>query len=374
MKDERYCIVTAGKKAENVYKRMKERINIVAFADNDAKKWKNKIGDTEVNSFREIAARYLERQIDSFIIPGDMPTALMNNLISQMLLLNIKDEDIYLSMLGDDIDKEISLKRYNDVNSLNYVEAAIVEHCNLNCKSCSHFSPLVKRKEYDIKFFEKDVCELRKRIDKITVFRILGGEPLLNNILSDYLIVVKERFPDSDLRIVTNGLLIPQMDRQLIDIILKLNITIDISVYPAVFPKLENILKFLAEQNIRYNLQFIRKFNKIIDLKGKEFPFENKKDFLRCGCTNIYEGKMSICPVVMFINRLNEAFDIELSQDGLIDLYDKNLSGKKLVQLLEKSVPLCRNCGVFWQNPNEGEIWEALCGRKPKLEDWLIRK
>ena len=56
----------------------------------------------------------------------------------------------------------LSVKKvFNDftvknASMLNYVEVQIADHCNLNCKYCSHFSPIADTHFYDLKQYEKE--------------------------------------------------------------------------------------------------------------------------------------------------------------------------------------------------------------------------
>ncbi len=43
---------------------------------------------------------------------------------------------------------------------LDHIEIHLVEHCNLNCKYCSHFSSIAEKKFYDVNKYEKDMARL----------------------------------------------------------------------------------------------------------------------------------------------------------------------------------------------------------------------
>jgi hypothetical protein len=56
-----------------------------------------------------------------------------------------------------------------------------VDHCNLNCKGCTAFSPVAEEKFMDVNMFERD-CERLAELTggKIELIDLLGGEPLLH--------------------------------------------------------------------------------------------------------------------------------------------------------------------------------------------------
>ncbi len=67
----------------------------------------------------------------------------------------------------------------------------MADHCNLNCKGCVHFSPLVRESVFPkLSDVERDFIRLREIIEYIDTIRILGGEPRLNPELSRYLEMV----------------------------------------------------------------------------------------------------------------------------------------------------------------------------------------
>ena len=57
----------------------------------------------------------------------------------------------------------------------------IVDHCNLNCKCCGHFSPLAPKGFLDINTFERDLKRLHELLyGHIHCFELMGGESLLH--------------------------------------------------------------------------------------------------------------------------------------------------------------------------------------------------
>ena len=61
-----------------------------------------------------------------------------------------------------------------------YLETHLCDHCNLNCKSCSHFCPLVTEPTFtDLEQYTKDIRVLSKKL-AIRTIRLMGGEPLLH--------------------------------------------------------------------------------------------------------------------------------------------------------------------------------------------------
>lgn len=61
------------------------------------------------------------------------------------------------------------------------IEFHLADHCNLNCKGCTHFSNLVKEPVLaDYEQFRQDLRRLSGLFSNIYEIFLLGGEPLLN--------------------------------------------------------------------------------------------------------------------------------------------------------------------------------------------------
>ena len=64
---------------------------------------------------------------------------------------------------------------------MEYVEYQVADECNLKCKGCLHFSNLVSAPVHPILGeFERSLIHLKGKFSNIATFRLMGGEPLLN--------------------------------------------------------------------------------------------------------------------------------------------------------------------------------------------------
>lgn len=56
-----------------------------------------------------------------------------------------------------------------------------MEHCNLKCAGCTHFSSIAKEEYLDIGEFQKDITRISELTNSRARFiNLLGGEPLLH--------------------------------------------------------------------------------------------------------------------------------------------------------------------------------------------------
>ena len=87
---------------------------------------------------------------------------------------------------------------------LPFVETMITQACNLSCHGCTNYSDLT-HKGY-VKW--KDGKEqIRKWLDRITIpdIGLMGGEPLVNPEVSEWIYGVRELLPEAQIRFTTNG-------------------------------------------------------------------------------------------------------------------------------------------------------------------------
>ena len=89
---------------------------------------------------------------------------------------------------------------------LDYLEFHLADHCNLNCAGCTHFAPFADRKFVDVESLRRDMSRLKAIFRNIRHLRIMGGEPLLHPDAAACVRLVREAFPHSSIRLVTNGL------------------------------------------------------------------------------------------------------------------------------------------------------------------------
>ena len=90
------------------------------------------------------------------------------------------------------------------------IEYSVAYHCNLKCSACSHMSPYVAKKLPTLKSFVDDLGALT-RVMHAKDIRLLGGEPLQNPEIVEYLKEAR-RSGIADVNMVTtNGLLLHSM-------------------------------------------------------------------------------------------------------------------------------------------------------------------
>ena len=254
---------------------------------------------------------------------------------------------------------------------LDYVESQIVEFCNLNCKGCGAFVNLSTEKEcYDLDEFTKDYQRMAELFAQIGKIRLLGGEPLLNPNFTDYIKVSRELFPTADIRVVTNGLLIPKLDDATLLAVKESDCKFDISNYPPTRKVYHQIKERLKPFGIEYDLGIpMDLFFRNIRQKPSSDGVPAFKNCVITHCHNLSHGRLSPCTLAHSIGRLNRAFGTDYPETDYIDIYS-DVTGEQIIQYFSHPHEFCKYC-------SEGLIpfkWKCGINREiATLDDWIVK-
>ena len=264
----------------------------------------------------------------------DVP-ALLRTYISPQIL-----QDIYQLIV-------IKGKR---ITKLFPVEIHVVEHCNLNCSGCNHFSSLAKEEYLQPEQFERDFKRLAELSKDYFAIKILGGEPLLHPHITDFFDIARKYFPNTPIQITTNGILLTKQPEEFWQNCRKNKITVSISQYPIKLNK-EEIKKTSRAHKVKivYNGSTVenRMCKLPLDLSGSQ---DMKKSFQKCAiswgcCVTLRDGKIYTCCIAAHIKFFNEYFsqNLAISDKDYIDIHKVN-SKEEIIDFLEKPFPFCRYC------------------------------
>lgn len=244
------------------------------------------------------------------------------------------------------------------------LEMHVVDFCNLNCRGCTHFSPIFDKK---IPIYEERIQDIKKIADlynKVIIFSLLGGEPLLNPELEKYIVLAREILPNSEIQLVTNGVLLLNISEKLLNIVRKNNITIVISEYKPTHMIINEICKKLENFQVDYSIRTYnkkQKFNLPLSVSPNS---KYRKKCLSPECISICDGKIAKCPTLMYINDFNKKFGTSLPNQGIYDLKDFS-EGETLLKELAKPVELCKHC-------IENEIDWSVCNGDIQVSDFMV--
>ncbi|MCH5172284.1 MAG: radical SAM protein [Erysipelotrichales bacterium] len=225
----------------------------------------------------------------------------------------------------------------------------ISEHCNLNCISCTNFSPLAHPKFADLKELDNNLKYLSKFQKSFGVLQLMGGEPLLNPNIIDIIKISRKYFSKTSIKILTNGILLKSMKDDFWRACREYDINISVTIYPININVME-IEKICDNNKVRFEIFAIRTGEKAfyaykVNPNGGQKVFMK---FIKCqssGCMQIVENKIFACPISADIKHLNSAFGYDFKQKRRDYVrIDKMKTAFQLRWLRARSKPFCYYC------------------------------
>lgn len=311
----------------------------------------------------------------------------LNGLLEHEISLPIYlvEEILYtarLNVLCEDGSLSSYIKPYQSVKpTLPYLEYHVVDYCNLNCRGCAQLDNLYTAHPCDKKMFETELEKLREKFGNISVFRLMGGEPLLCEELPWFVKEVREKFPLSDIRIVTNGLLLPKISEELISVVQSCVAQFDITQYPPTRKLLPRIIDFLNEKQLKYDVtKEVGEFWHKSYCKGNEDIKEAFFNYCAAGqgsigglkagtCVFLRKGRLYACAPMAMLYEKQDFFQFSISleerNESSIDIINGVETGWEILAKLNRPASLCRFCS----KPVSAK-WKA--GGVPQPADWLV--
>ena len=241
--------------------------------------------------------------------------------------------------------------------TLSYLETHIVDHCNLRCEACCHFSNISEPSFAQLDEFSKDIKRLSE-IFEINQIRLMGGEPLLHKQLYKFILVTRRYFPFSDIRIVTNGILLKKQEEIFWDTLKITNTKIDLSKYPigdasfsdaldCIGKHLFNFYRddnggFCVYENALGGMWLASYFHLTLQTKENSNTSKVFKDCPYKRCTNLVHGHLTHCPTASYISKFNKYFSEDYPNEKGIDIYKS--SADEILDYLNKPIQMCKFC------------------------------
>ena len=254
-----------------------------------------------------------------------------------------------------------------------WFEINLVDHCNLNCQMCDHFSHLATPKFLNVDEFRRDMERLAELSGNcMHAVKLQGGEPLMHKDINRFIEITRELFPECEIRIFTNGLMLLKAEHyengNFWQCCVDNNADILLTKYP-INLDLESIKKKASEYGasleICVDVAELRYHNKDDESdssktgnikKSSKNPFDlkgsvEKHNFIGCYHLNwvatLRHGKLYPCPIRAYAEYFNNAFNknLKLSEEDCIDIY-KAQSYEELYSFVASRIPFCRYCDI----------------------------
>ncbi len=245
------------------------------------------------------------------------------------------------------------------MKSINNVAYPVADHCNLNCRGCCRFCNSGQEKHLaDVEVFRRDMTRFKELVEHIEMFRLFGGEPLLHPELHKFIYITRELYPDSEIDIVTNGLLLDKMSDTLIEAIKSCCVHLDISVYEPTKKKLTEIMEVLEKHKLGHTLNYVDKFWKRMNMAGDSDYVRIWEECQWKKCNGLRDGRFMMCPLPVVIKEFNRLFGTEYNFDGeVIDIYDPTLTYEDICDFISRPHEYCSYCTdpefIEWRNIGE---------------------
>ena len=201
------------------------------------------------------------------------------------------------------------------INNLRFkFQTHIVEHCNLKCRGCYHFSSLAKDEYLSVEEYAKDIERLGNLFNRnIEEILLLGGEPLLHPQLSEFFSVTRKSAPNASVKLLTNGLLLNNMKEEFWTSIIQNDVQLWVTKYPVNFDydKAELMAKDRGIELHYFNKEPVRTLGyQPLTLKGDK---DNVKNYVGCyranECIDLKHGKVYPCIIPAEIKPFNDYFN-----------------------------------------------------------------
>ncbi len=250
----------------------------------------------------------------------------------------------------------------------------LAEHCNLKCRGCYHFSPLAKEEYLSIDEYESDVKRLSELFDgRMEEILLLGGEPLLHPDVNAFLDISRKYFPEGNIKILTNGLLLNTIDDSFY-LSMKMNkAQLWVTKYPVAFDydRAEKRAASFGLEIFYFQKEPVRVMGyQPLELSGCH---DAKTNFYGCyradECVDLKHGRLYPCILPAEIGPFRDYFGVDINRcsEDSVSIYEVK-SGEELLEAMEKPIPFCRYC-------DRSDV--AISGRIPwsqsqySIEEWI---
>lgn len=250
------------------------------------------------------------------------------------------------------------------------LEINLIDACNLKCKGCSHFSSIFMQDSvYPLEEYKKDLRQLNE-VGTLGRIRLLGGEPFLLQNLDAYLSATRAVFKNTDIEVVTNGLLIPKANKEVMSALKEYNIIIAISPYEPTLKLKEQIASTLKSCDVSWYFvgEEISYFTRNLTLQNNHDAKKSSQACLSSGCLFLRRGRLYKCPVEALVNDFYKYYGLMYRYEGGTDIYQNvdNLYQQIVAYALEPS-KMCQYCAETPENIK----WSVASN--PSLQDWLYK-
>lgn len=248
---------------------------------------------------------------------------------------------------------------------LDYLEFHLADHCNLNCAGCLHYAPFADKRFATVETVRRDFMRLKGLFSNIRHIRIMGGEPLLHPEVGNVARIVREAFPRSKIRVVTNGVLLTDdadgKTRRLLSILKKNNVGIDWTKYPPVVHREGEVKALCSATGVNLRITENSSFMARIRPNGGEGI---RRAFRWCRermyCPILDDGRIFTCAPARYAGYYNKVAGTRIPVEKGMDIY--RATAKEILYYLMCPSFACSYCDAGaryfpWKGNAKPEDW-----------------
>ncbi|MCI8998847.1 MAG: radical SAM protein [Muribaculaceae bacterium] len=231
------------------------------------------------------------------------------------------------------------------------IEFNLTDHCNLNCKGCTHYASIAPEEYANLQLLERNMRHLStiRGAEGIKQIYLIGGEPLIYPWLHESIQLSRRYFPHAEISIFTNGLRLPHMDDRFWELCRENELHIVITRYPISFDY-DSVIEMCTRQGVRFSIFGDRglagSFFKVrLDPLKRSNRWNSHFKCYSFGCLTVQGDKLFPCPQSACVEHLNRRFDQNFSWekgDYLPIAEIKDI--RAILRLRNRPVPFCSYC------------------------------
>ena len=230
------------------------------------------------------------------------------------------------------------------------LEFILSDYCNLNCKGCTHYSPLAPRVFEPIEQLERTAAHLGAAVGKgLGSVYLIGGETLLYPHLPEAMDILRKHFPDTRILLFTNGILLPKMAPEFWESARRNKVVMAVTRYPVAFDY-DAAEALCRSEGVNCEIFGDRGddgafFRFSLDPQQRQ---NGRLSHFKCfnrGCISVVGDKVYPCSISACVGHLNGACGTKFEHDpgDWLDVADIS-DIRQIKQLRDKSVPFCGYC------------------------------
>ncbi len=245
--------------------------------------------------------------------------------------------------------------------------------CNLKCRHCLNFNPFAK--EYYVREWDalvKDVDLFFSCVDRIMLFHISGGEPMLYKHTADLVEYIDKNYGHriDKLRTVTNGTIVP--DNEILEKLARYHVEVTVDDYREAVPqfreKFDKVIGKLEEFHVDY---YINKVDNWIDLAPEKTDYsamtDEQLEAHRSACNQSWQelrdGKLYSCNYAAYATVAGIAGEQDLEESYDLTQFTsekkKELVEFRLGYTTKGYTNFCRKCRGFTLE-NKDKVMPAM--------------